>query len=363
MNTFRTITLSAYFISSALLCSGQISSNEYKHFSVEIRNDGSSDHIEGIINGLRTTLCLNDQSDTTIVSCKMVDYMVKNGHLTTEDVYSDSISGKEQLNLRIVKIGETALNNLPAIISDTQKEMVDLSINAIKRKIDSLHIDDQRFTILRSEVNFSSSMTAQIRKDADTLFRKENYTQALKEYQKLYQAGNLDPIGVVRLSDCHYILKDFKNALSYLKEVEPLLPKDTLNMRQYNYAVCYYDLGNYDKAIPYLVRSIEKNNNELILLGSYYILALTQARMKRCSDAIRSLKKTIELAAERQGLRYDDVIAERCNNFDVQCYVFGAASVIYESCKTNTVLRYIRISARSGYKTAQNYCLQRKIKY
>lgn len=144
-----------------------------------------------------------------------------------------------------------------------------------------------------------------------------NYSDASINLDLSYDIYEYDP-ELIRLNgDYFYLTLDFESAASFYEKALELNEDDYIAVEKL--AKCFYELNNYEKAIPYLLRYSEKypkKYNMILLLGmcyyrtydfinakKYFDILFTKTLKYRC---LESYGKSIAKRLKRKGKLIED---------------------------------------------------------
>ena len=100
--------------------------------------------------------------------------------------------------------------------------------------------------------------------------REENYTKALKEYEKAYQKNENNIITLKEIARTYIKLKDYDSGIYYYGRALKIDPKDQECLRNIGYT--YYLKGDNKKSLEYLNKlSADGINAETLKLKSYLL--------------------------------------------------------------------------------------------
>ncbi len=144
------------------------------------------------------------------------------------------------------------------------------------------------------EVRFQSQRT-----QADYYFEKENYHQALLEYEKVLESQkNKRERADIRyqIGECHYELKDYKKAeKAYLK----VLDEKPLTQRKFEAmhkrAVCLWHLGDLDEALKICEKLLKIDLFYNFYDKAYLTKAGILAELERREEAVELYERILEL--------------------------------------------------------------------
>lgn len=128
--------------------------------------------------------------------------------------------------------------------------------------------------------------TPNIKQEADDAYEANDYKNASRHYLKLYNSGDIELEDLQKLGYSYYKLKNYKNAIIYLKKYEAE-NKDDASTKDI-IASSYHFLNDFNSAIRYSLNAIkldESNIDYYNSLGWYYILN------KNYKKALESLEK------------------------------------------------------------------------
>lgn len=126
----------------------------------------------------------------------------------------------------------------------------------------------------------------------EALLFQSQYDQAIVYYQTVidheYHRQSLNNIGW-----CYIQKQDYKTAFNYLEKVEEKDRGDAY--LQNNFAMCYYDQGDYQAALKSSLFSVELNNKNAY---SYVTLGQIQLKLKNKEAACKSFEQAEKLKYE-----------------------------------------------------------------
>lgn len=122
-------------------------------------------------------------------------------------------------------------------------------------------------------INTYSPPQENIKQEADNAYDAGEYEKASKFYLQLFKTDIIETDDLLKLGYSYYMIKNYKNALVYLKKYEYIIKDDPYVKDLIAY--CYYQLDDINLAIQYSKNAIElekSNASYYNSLGWYYIL-------------------------------------------------------------------------------------------
>lgn len=162
----------------------------------------------------------------------------------------------------------------------------------MKKKLDKMfkELDDKQKELEKKKKDFEKLV-----KDADKSFKKENYQDAVDQYEAALKLFPEDPDVQLSLEDAEYQLKEQQSAQEKEKEYENLIAE----------ADDFFDKESYDKAREKYLAALDIRPGE-------------KHPDKRLDEIDEKLKELEEQQAQQE--QYDKLVAEADNAFDAKNY-------------------------------------------
>ena len=138
-----------------------------------------------------------------------------------------------------------------------------------------------------------------------SFYHKELFDQAIHEYQLITTKNKLYSLSKMFLGSLYLEQKDYNKAISYFKDLENLSKQNLSFIKKnaviHNIGVSYLHLKQFDKAEPYLIQSLqyeEQKKDTLELVGSYGEIANFYYEQYKDDIAIPYFEKAYLLAKQ-----------------------------------------------------------------
>lgn len=162
----------------------------------------------------------------------------------------------------------------------------------------------------------------------EQLITNGNYQEAVTLGKNMEAQGNATAGLYVNIGVAYYKLKDYQNALSYLEKAlekvsDPLAPDTQLKVQTLLFmATIYHEMNNEDKVIETYQKAIELSPNDIQLLQNY-------ARLMENKDPKKALEIYDQLVEKDPASGYDAAVfaMEKSDNERAEKYLNSAISL------------------------------------
>ena len=181
------------------------------------------------VNGLKLKFIFDTGAASVCISETYAEMMLENGYLEESDIKGFSQStiadgsniDNVVINLRNVEIGGLELENVSAVVVPTQNAPLLLGQSVIQR-LGKVSIDGE-YLVIHNANNYSEEELDAIYDEAEELFEKRIYSEALKKYKILYDSygDDINPWILYYIGFCYIKLDDRRmGEIYYLKAIE-----------------------------------------------------------------------------------------------------------------------------------------------
>ena len=179
-------------------------------------------------------------------------------------------------------------------------------------------------TLLISAVSFGQKLS-ELEKRADILYNSDDFYGSISVLNEIIEIDSqyaIDNRIYYQRGTAKQILQDYEGALSDFNiEVPPMFAD-----LQWRKGLCYYNLGNYQKAIDYQNKALELYNE---YVDAYYYRGLSKWKLNDYYGAISDFTKVIELEDDTYNVgayRMRGVSKEKIGDLNGACADWKKAS-------------------------------------
>jgi ABC-type branched-subunit amino acid transport system substrate-binding protein/predicted negative regulator of RcsB-dependent stress response len=188
---------------------------------------------------------------------------------------------------------------------------------------------------------------------AEKLFKKESYENALEAYEKYldrFPQGHMAPAAVMRIGKIYVALGNYKEARNTYNRIQAEFPDSTFAMdAKVEILVTYLEEGEFDEVIQKASSILEESVSSIHLTQTYAILGDTYLAMDAAEDAVYFYTMAFKLAVGPE----KKIVIDKLN---------GAISSL-ESTDILSLLGYVNEEPLRGYLMYQlglNYSEEKK---
>lgn len=341
---------------------------------IQMEKDGGVYKIPCEINGLRLKLIFDTGASNVCISESIALMMLENDYLEKTDIRGTGSSvvadgrivDNTKINIRSLKIGEVTLNNVEAVVIHQQSAPLLLGQSAI-RKLGNVSINGN-LLILNQHANANNQTSdregivyKEILAKAEGAYSNKFYELALSYYNECYGYIDFDSNAKYKYANCFYQIGEYNRALALFNEIiQDSAISSTLQMSLLRDIMrCYYQIGDYNSCVLIGQKALLQYRYDVNLtLRTKLVYCLALAYKEKSGKAYAKEFMMDEITGY---LRYKNMSATDCWNrgyrdsYIAALYSFIAFSIItsediYEAKK------YAIIAAAWGEKGSINYC-------
>lgn len=267
---------------------------------LQMEKDGGVYKIPCELNGLKMRFIFDTGASTVCMSQNYAIFMAENGYLSKDDIIGHSKSTvadgrtikNKVVNIRSLKIGGLELNNIEAVIIDSQDAPLLLGLSAIE-KLGPVTIEGQYLVIHNINDSGSQSTKSYTEDEIDELYYKgfeyynnELYSFAIDCFKKVYDYDGeyVDPIVVLYIALSYMNIEDYQNAERYGLLGIQYVERDTVRIEKH---LAYAIMCDAALSVKKYHDFLKYAQYELLYSSSIYEKALATYRI---ADAYRYLK-------------------------------------------------------------------------
>lgn len=275
---------------------------------IHMEQEGGVFKVPCVINGLKLKFIFDTGASSVCLSQSCAEMMIENGYLEESDIKGVSESkiadgssiNNLVINLKKVEVGGLVIDDVLAIVVPTQNAPLLLGQSVIQR-LGKVSIDGDYLVVHNASVEYSEEEINDFFNKAEDFFNNEISIEALKYYNKVYEAYgyNTHPLVLYKMGICYSRLKDSESAMRcHLKaiEIDNGNNEDGVLFKVYPVLAAISSLNNEEeKGIDYMKLALKYAPNDIEKALLYMDIGRAYTFMSDDYDSIEAYENAIRI--------------------------------------------------------------------
>ena len=343
--------------------------NTFGQTTILLEKSGGVYMIPCIVNGTRMKMVFDTGASTVSLSLAKANELVRNGKLSQKDFlgYGQSSTANGdivdhlEINLRTIQIGGHTLKNTRAVIISGQNAPLLLGLSAIQ-KLGRITLDGNKLLIANK-----TSQHSKLRSQISDLISKMDYKKALSLLNTIENNGATNEDDICNLILCNSMIKQYADCLYYCgvwldNYNNGRSPNKRFVYEQISY--CHYELKDFKEAITWIQKSMELISSNDLKSRYYSQIGSCYYYLSDLDMCLSHYYKATELRLKYLGFSEADVIKNKVKDKTLGDW-YQRLSMNY-AVLTNNEERttfFAILGAKCGNKTSIDFCKYANINY
>lgn len=344
---------------------------------IQMENMNGVYRIACSVNGAKMKMIFDTGASKVSLSETMANFLYDNGYISKEDVLGTSktqtadgsIHDNVVINLKDIEISGLHIKNVQAVVISSQNAPLLLGQSAIQ-KLGHISLNGNKLIINDYEGDYSEEEVNRIGDLAMKYYDEGNYNASIANWLKILDYTNLSTFGYWSLINSYYQTGQYDMVEKYAQEWE----RKCRDEEQTEITACIY--GAYGTVLS---SALNKNREALVIfeklveldkkLGLNYGYDLSSIagayyNIDEYDKAISYYKKAINRLFKEHNTSEEIIKTKGIDNSEIgNCLSGYALALLYCKNDTNSGNYIMSLAAKCNYEYAIDYCNKHDIKY
>lgn len=351
----------------------------YSQKTIQLEKDGGVYRISCLVNGAKMKMIFDTGASMVCLSKSMAEYLYENEYISDSDILG---TGKSQvadgrivdnliINIRDIEISGMHLKNVRALVSENQQAPLLLGMTAIE-KLGDVTLRGEKLVINSFAPNnkYSTISDDNLFSIFNDAFKNHQYYSALEALLEINNRFDPAPLVYYKLSYCYFATSQYQECINTIREMEEYLDtsdyQDEKNLFAYSFDLAGQSCERielYQQAIGWYEKSLSiyqdlASINEMA--HTYSNIGSAYKELGNKYQAIDNYKKAIEHQLHYLNKTEYDVFKSTIND-ELLGFIYIDLFFLMDNKRDKN--DNLILSARCGYRLAQEMCIENGLRY